>query len=113
MSKFRRHIAISLDGFVAGPNQSKETPLGEGGERLHRWMVSLAAWRGSHGHQGGETNASGRVIEKSRENIGSLVIGRNMFAPIGGGPWGEEQWTGWGGEDLPYHYPCSSSPPPA
>jgi hypothetical protein len=59
MSKLRCHISISPDGFVAGPNQSEENPLGEEGEWLHDWMASLAAWRQSHGHQGGEVNESG------------------------------------------------------
>src|SRR4051794_31116331 len=60
MSMLRCHISISLDGFVAGPNQSEENPLGEGGERLHEWVVRLAAWRQAHGEQGGEVNESGR-----------------------------------------------------
>lgn len=105
MSKLRCHISISLDGFIAGPNQSEENPLGEGGERLHDWAFSLAAWRQSHGHQGGEVNESGRILEESRENVGAGVMGRNMFGPVGGGPWGDEQWTGWWGDDPPYHYP--------
>jgi dihydrofolate reductase len=104
MSKLRCHIAVSLDGFVAGPNQSDENPLGEGGERLHEWMVPLAAWRKSHGHQDGEVNESARIVEESRENVGAGVMGRNMFGPVGGGPWGDEQWTGWWGDDPPYHF---------
>ena len=105
MSKLRCHITISLDGFVAGPNQTQQNPLGEGGDRLHEWAVSLAAWRQSHGHQGGETNESARIFAESRENIGAGVMGRNMFGPPGGGPWGDQQWTGWWGDDPPYHYP--------
>src|SRR6058998_3833010 len=105
MSKLRCHISISLDGFVAGPNQSEENPLGEGGERLHDWVVPLAAWRQSHGEQGGEVNESARIVEESRENVGAGVMGRNMFGPVGGGPWGDEQWNGWWGDDPPYHYP--------
>jgi hypothetical protein len=62
---------IDVDGFVAGPNQSEENPLGEGGERLHDWVVSLAAWRQSHDREGGEANESTRVVEESRENIGA------------------------------------------
>src|SRR4051812_26117681 len=110
MSKLRCDISISLDGFVAGPNQSEENPLGEGGERLHDWVVPLAAWRQSHGHQGGEVNPSTRVVEESRENIGAGVMGRNMFGPVHGGAWGDEQWTGWWGDDPPTTTPCSSSP---
>jgi dihydrofolate reductase len=104
MSKLRCHISISLDGFVAGPNQSEEEPLGEGGERLHDWVVSLAAWRESHGKPGGEVNESTRVVDEARENIGAAVMGRNMFGPIGGGPWGDDGWTGWWGDNPPYHY---------
>ena len=105
MSKLRCHISISLDGFVAGPNQSEENPLGEGGERLHDWVVPLAAWREPHDKQGGEVNESTRIIEESRENVGAAVMGRNMFGPVGGGAWGDEQWTGWWGDNPPYHYP--------
>ena len=103
MSKLRCHISISADGFVAGPNQSEENPLGEGGERLHDWIVPLAAWREAHDKQGGEVNESARIVEESRENIGAGVMGRNMFGPIGGGDWGDGQWTGWWGDDPPYH----------
>jgi dihydrofolate reductase len=105
MSKLRCHISMSLDGFVAGPTQSEENPLGEGGERLHDWIVSLAAWREAHGQQGGDVNESAGIVEESRANVGAAVMGRNMFGPIGGGPWGDEQWTGWWGDDPPYHYP--------
>src|SRR2546421_8870113 len=105
MSKLRCHISISVDGFVAGPNQSEENPLGEGGERLHDWIVPLAAWRQSHGEQGGEVNESTPIFEESLENVGAGVMGRNMFGPVGGGAWGDEQWTGWWGDNPPYHYP--------
>ena len=105
MTKLRCHISISLDGCVAGPNQSEENPLGEGGERLHDWVVPLAAWRESHSKGGGEVNASTRVFEESLENIGASVMGRNMFGPIGGGDWGDGQWTGWWGDNPPYHHP--------
>ena len=94
MSKLRCHISISLDGFVAGRNQSAENPLGEGGERLHDWAVSLAAWRGLHGKEDGEVNESTRVMEETAENIGAGVTGRNMFGPPGGGDWGDEEWKG-------------------
>ena len=103
MSKLRCHISISADGFVAGPNQSEENPLGEGGERLHDWIVPLAAWREAHDKQGGEVNASTRIFEESRENIGASVMGRNMFGPIGGGDW-DEQWKGWWGDTPPFHH---------
>jgi dihydrofolate reductase len=105
MSKLRCHISVSLDGFVAGPDQSEENPLGEGGERLHDWVVPLAAWREAHGHEGGKVDESARILEESRENVGAGVMGRNMFGPIGGGPWRDDEWKGWWGEEPPYRYP--------
>ena len=95
---------MSLDGFVAGPNQSEENPLGEGGESLHDWVVGLRAWREAHGAEGGVTNANTQVFQEVRANIGAAVMGRNMFGPIGGGPW-DDEWTGWWGDNPPYHYP--------
>jgi dihydrofolate reductase len=105
MSKLGCHISIPLDGSVAGPNQSMENPLGEGGERLHDWVVGLAAWREPHGLDGGEVNESTRIVEESRTNVGAAVMGRNMFGPIGGGAWGGEPWNGWWGDEPPYHHP--------
>jgi dihydrofolate reductase len=105
MSKLRCHISVSLDGCVAGPNQSEENPLGEGGERLHDWVVPLAAWREYHDKEGGEVNESSRIFDEAAENVGAAVMGRNMFGPIGGGPWGDGQWKGWWGDDPPYHFP--------
>jgi dihydrofolate reductase len=106
MSRLRCHISVSLDGYVAGPNQSAEKPLGEGGELLHGWTVPLAAWREAHGKRGGEVNESARVVEESRENIGAAVMGRNMFGPAGGGTWEDDTpWRGWWGDNPPYHYP--------
>src|SRR5260370_37103094 len=105
MSKLRCHITISLDGFVAGPNQSEENPLGEGGERLHEWMFPLAAWRRSHGEQGGAVNESTPILEQSRENLGAGVMGRNTFGPGQGGPLADEGWTGWSGDHPPDHDP--------
>jgi dihydrofolate reductase len=103
MSKLRCHISISADGFVAGPNQSAAEPLGEGGERLHDWVVALAAWREVHGKAGGERNASTQVMEETLENVGAGIMGRNMFGPIGGGAW-DDDWKGWWGDDPPYGY---------
>ena len=105
MSKLRCHISISLDGFVAGPNQSEENPLGEGGERLHDWVVPLAAWRGVPRQAGRRGERERTDPQQASENIGAGLMGRNMFGPIGGGEWGDEQWTGWWGDDPPYHYP--------
>jgi dihydrofolate reductase len=105
VSKLRFRISMSLDGFVAGPDQSVENPLGMGGERLHEWVVPLAAWREAHGLPGGEVNESARVVEESQANIGATIMGRNMF---GGhpGPWNSERpWTGWWGKNPPFHHP--------
>src|SRR4029077_12269589 len=103
MSKLRCHISVSLDGFVAGPNQSEENPIGEGGMRLHEWVFPLAAWPETHGKLGGEVNENPSIIKGTLENIGAGVMGRNMFGPIGGGDWGGGQWKGWWGDDPPYH----------
>jgi dihydrofolate reductase len=105
MSKFRFQLAISLDGFVAGPDQSEENPLGIGGTALHEWAFEVEAWRQAHGLEGGEVNASTPVVEEVSSNIGATVMGRNMFggAP---GPWSEERpWNGWWGDNPPYHGP--------
>jgi dihydrofolate reductase len=100
----RFHIAISLDGYVAGPDQSEENPLGIGGMRLHEWVFDLEAWRRPQGMEGGEVNASTPVIEESQANVGATIMGRNMFGPIRG-PWGDAQWNGWWGDDPPFHLP--------
>ena len=105
MSRLRFEISMSLDGYVAGPDQSEENPLGEGGERLHDWVVELEAWRKSHGHAGGEVNESTPIIEEQIANIGAVLMGRNMFGPPGGGDWGDGSWQGWWGDDPPFHCP--------
>jgi dihydrofolate reductase len=105
MSKVRVHIAISADGYVAGPNQSQENPLGEGGEALHAWFIELKAWREPHGRDGGEVNANTPIAEESTANVGAEIMGRGKFGPPGGGPWGEDPWQGWWGEDPPFHKP--------
>jgi dihydrofolate reductase len=105
MSKLRCHISISLDGCVAGPGQSEANPMGAGGERLHDWVVRLAAWREAHDEHGGEVNASTPVFEESMRNIGAGIMGRGMFGPIGGGDWGDGSWTGWWGEEPPFRCP--------
>jgi dihydrofolate reductase len=105
MSKLRLKISMSLDGFVAGPNQSVDNPLGVGGDRLHQWVFVLEAWRKTHGIPGGEVNESSRIIEESTANIGATIMGRNMF---GGhpGPWkSDAPWDGWWGSNPPFHHP--------
>ncbi len=99
----RFEISISLDGFVAGPNQSEEHPLGEGATQLHEWALGLEAWRRPHGKEGGETNASSAVLEESQQGIGAVIMGRNMFG--GSGAWDEHPWDGWWGDDPPFHVP--------
>jgi dihydrofolate reductase len=95
---------MSLDGFVAGPNQCVENPLGEGGMQLHEWVFGLAVWRRGHGLEGGEVNASSAVVERIVDNVGATVMGRNMFGG-GPGPWADEPWDGWWGDDPPFHTP--------
>src|SRR5262245_26673751 len=113
MSRLRFRISMSLDGYVAGPRQSVENPLGIGGMRLHEWVFPLAAWRAQIGLEGGETNASTAVFEEALVNVGATVMGRNMF---GGhpGPWvAATPWNGWWGQNPPYHHPVSVLPPHA
>jgi dihydrofolate reductase len=105
MGTFRFQIAVSLDGYVAGPHQSVENPLGVGGMDLHRWLFDLEVWRASEGEEGGDINASTPVMEEVQANIGAVVMGRNMFGG-GPGPWQEDPpWRGWWGDDPPYHVP--------
>jgi dihydrofolate reductase len=103
MSKLKLNITMSIDGFVAGPDQSPENPLGIGGEELHDWLVPLKAFRESHGHEGGEVNASTPFAEDILADAGATIMGRNMFGG-GPGPW-DETWKGWWGDDPPYHNP--------
>jgi dihydrofolate reductase len=100
----RVHISASIDGYVAGPNQSMEEPLGEGGERLHDWLVVLKAWRAQSGMEGGEENVSDAVIREEYANVGAEIMGRGKFGPPGGGEW-DEAWQGWWGDDPPFHKP--------
>ncbi|HKH40734.1 MAG TPA: dihydrofolate reductase family protein [Solirubrobacterales bacterium] len=105
MSKVRAHISVSIDGYVAGPNQTQDNPLGEGGEQLHDWVVELKSWREPHGREGGEVNASTEVVEEENANVGAEIMGRGKFGPPDGGPWGDDPWQGWWGEDPPFHKP--------
>ena len=104
MTKLRLSITMSLDGYVAAPNQDGQNPLGVGGMELHKWMFPLNAFKEMHGEEGGEVNASSAVVEERRTNIGATIMGRNMFGPVRG-PWPDESWRGWWGEDPPYHHP--------
>ena len=104
MSKVRVSISISLDGYASGPDQRLEEPLGTGGEHLHDWVVVLRAWREAHGREGGEENASSPISRGMAENVGATVMGRNMFGG-GPGPWGDDPWKGWWGDEPPFHHP--------
>ena len=103
MSQVTCQISVSLDGFVAGPNQRPDNPLGEGGERLHDWVVATESWRAQHGRTGGEPGADSEVVDEAIRNVGAYIMGRKMFGG-GDGPW-DESWKGWWGDDPPFHTP--------
>jgi len=104
MSTVRIHISMSLDGYAAGPDQSLEEPLGKGGEALHAWAIATRSWREQHAREGGESGIDDRQAVGWSENLGAVVMGRNMFGPVRG-PWPDETWRGWWGDDPPYHTP--------
>jgi dihydrofolate reductase len=105
MNKLKLNITMSLDGFVAGPDQSENDPLGVGGMHLHQWILSLKAFHDTHGGgEGGEVNESTPFAEEILGNAGATIMGRNMFGG-GPGPWGDNPWRGFWGEDPPYHHP--------
>lgn len=103
MSQVTCQISISLDGYVAGPDQSLDDPIGVDGMRLHQWAFATDSWNEQHGQEGGERSADSEVAEKLMQGIGAYIMGRNMFGP-GRGAW-DPEWTGWWGEDPPYHTP--------
>ena len=105
MAKLRLRISMSLDGFVAGANQSVKEPLGVGGELLHEWVTSLATWRRAHGMEGGDVNDSTRVLEQEIANIGATIMGRNMFGGHPGAWSATDPWKGWWGRNPPFHHP--------
>lgn len=96
-------ISMSLDGYVAGPSQSVEHPLGEGGERLHEWAFPTASFHAIQGRSGGEHSVDSEALAEAFGEAGAYVMGRNMFGG-GTGPW-DESWRGWWGENPPYHAP--------
>ncbi len=107
MGRVKAQISVSLDGFAAGPNQGEAHPLGEGGEGLHEWVIKLSSWREAHGREGGEgaENPSNAVMDEVQLNTGAVVMGRNMFGPVRG-EWSDSpEWTGWWGEEPPFHCP--------
>src|SRR5256885_14343212 len=105
MTVVRFEISMSLDGFVAGPNATLEDPLGEGGERLHEWIVGLASWRATHGREGGATGPDDDALRESFDRTGATVMGRKMFSG-GEGPRGHDtDARGRGGDDPPVRQP--------
>jgi len=103
MAKLRAHnIAISVDGYMAGPNQSLENPLGIGGSRLHEWVFVTRTGAAMVGADGGERGVDDDYLAASFEGIGAWILGRNMFGPMRG-QWPDESWTGWWGPNPPYH----------
>ncbi len=96
-------FSISLDGYGAGPDQSEQKPLGVGGEQLHQWFVPTRTFQKTHfGQDRGSTGPDDDFAARSFENVGAWILGRNMFGPVRG-PWPDEQWKGWWGEEPPYH----------
>jgi dihydrofolate reductase len=98
-------ISMSLDGYIAGPNQTLEQPLGEGGDRLHEWTVGLKSWRERHGMPGGDTGTDDDLVKASIAAQGAVLMGRRMFSS-GQGPWEDDpNADGWWGDDPPFHVP--------
>jgi dihydrofolate reductase len=106
MARLRVHnLAVSLDGYAAGPGQCLEHPLGVGGDRLHGWAFATRSFRRMHGLDGGEQGGlDDRFVAEGDLGVGATIMGRNMFGPIRG-VWQDDAWRGWWGEDPPYHHP--------
>jgi dihydrofolate reductase len=105
MTMLKLDISMSLDGYVAGPNQSLDEPLGKGGERLHEWAVGLRGWREPHGLEGGDTGPDSDMIAESIRSRGATIMGRRMFSG-GSGPWEDDpKADGWWGDNPPFHHP--------
>jgi dihydrofolate reductase len=105
MTKLRvSSFSISLDGFGAGPNQDLNNPLGVGGMALHQWAFATRTFQKMHGEDGGSTGVDDDFVVRGFHNVGAWILGRNMFGPIRG-PWPNDEWKGWWGDDPPYHVP--------
>ena len=105
MTKVRvESFTISLDGYGAGANQTVEQPLGAGGEELHEWLVSTRTFKSMHGEAGGASGTDDDFASRGFDNVGAWIMGRNMFGPVRG-PWPDESWRGWWGDNPPYHVP--------
>lgn len=99
-----RSFAVSLDGYAAGPDQSLENPLGVRGPELMEWFFHTRMWRSMQGGDDGETGIDDGIAQQGFAGIGAWIIGRNMFGPVRG-PWPDESWKGWWGDEPPYHVP--------
>jgi dihydrofolate reductase len=99
-----RSFAISIDGYGAGPNQDLMNPLGVYGVELVDWFFHTRVWKKMHGQEDGETGIDNEFAELGFAGLGAWILGRNMFAPVRG-PWPDESWKGWWGEEPPYHTP--------
>jgi dihydrofolate reductase len=105
MTKLRvNSFSLSLDGFGAGPNQDLQNPLGVGGMAVHKWVFNTRTFQQMHGGDGGTTGIDNDFAARGFENVGAWILGRNMFGPIRG-PWPDDAWKGWWGDDPPYHTP--------
>ena len=105
MSKLRvQSFSISLDGYAAGPNQDLKNPLGVGGPELMEWVLKTRSFSQMHGGSAGETGVDNRMAEQGFKDIGAWILGRNMFGPVRG-PWPDDSWKGWWGDEPPYHVP--------
>jgi dihydrofolate reductase len=105
MSKLRvQSFSVSLDGYGAGPAQSLDNPLGVGGKALHEWAFATRTFRTMFGMDGGSTGIDDEFAVQGFANIGACILGRNMFGPVRG-PWPDDSWKGWWGEEPPYHCP--------
>jgi dihydrofolate reductase len=105
MANLRVHcFSISLDGYGAGPNQSLDNPLGVGGEDLHQWFVGTRTFKQMSGRDGGTTGIDDDFAARGFKNVGACILGRNMFGPVRG-PWPDDSWKGWWGDNPPYHTP--------
>ena len=106
MSRLRVHtFSISLDGYGAGPDQSLDNPLGVGGPEIFDWFFHTRTWNEMHGSEGGESGPDDEISQAGFQNIGAWILGRNMFGPVRG-PWPDESWKGWWGDEPPYHVPA-------
>jgi dihydrofolate reductase len=105
MARLRVHsFTVSLDGYGAGPNQSQAEPLGVGGEELHGWMIHTKTFHAMQRKEGGDTGIDNDITARGFEGVGAWILGRNMFGPVRG-PWPDESWRGWWGNNPPYHAP--------